>query len=261
MFISQFREVLQEFRGYRNFADIFGGSGLLSQNIVDTIPCKKVIYNDFDYFIDRIKHLDETIKLGKILKDKLMLKGWDGQTEATRNMQMAEKDWILPLLREWEEKHGYLDMVTISSFLCFGGKSYDWRMMEECVFYFNFPKEIKYNADGYLQNPKIEITHDDYRDLLKRVYAFDDNEKEKYVIVADPPYLNSLTKSYRGNFKKNDFTELLGNMRKPFIFFSTAKSGFLELLDDYPEFKGYKYLTAHTSLNCDVDDDMILWNL
>ena len=61
MFVREFARVLEEaFRGRTLFVDLFGGSGLLSRTIKDTLPDALVIYNDFDNYADRLAHIPQT---------------------------------------------------------------------------------------------------------------------------------------------------------------------------------------------------------
>lgn len=63
MFLPQFKESLKDFQDKTVFVDLFGGSGLLSHTIKRQRPDARVIYNDFDYYTERLKHIDDTNKL------------------------------------------------------------------------------------------------------------------------------------------------------------------------------------------------------
>lgn len=77
-FIGQKRQVIKYFRQALNhivpddgqgwtIVDIFGGSGLLAHNAKYLKPQAKVIYNDFDGYSERLKHIDDTNRLRQII--------------------------------------------------------------------------------------------------------------------------------------------------------------------------------------------------
>ena len=55
------------------YCDLFGGSGILSHWIKKTKPESTVIYNDYDYYIDRLNKIEQTNnildELRELLKD------------------------------------------------------------------------------------------------------------------------------------------------------------------------------------------------
>lgn len=59
-FISDFKEVLTQFDDIDTVVDLFGGSGLLSHIAKRTRPELRVIYNDYDYYCDRLGMVDIT---------------------------------------------------------------------------------------------------------------------------------------------------------------------------------------------------------
>lgn len=61
MFIREFSHVLQAtFSDTSLFVDLFGGSGLLSRTVKDTLPHAHVVYNDYDHYTRRLAHIPQT---------------------------------------------------------------------------------------------------------------------------------------------------------------------------------------------------------
>ena len=56
-----FIEVLKRnFNDQYIYVDLFGGSGYLSYVVKYIFPNAKVIYNDYDNYLDRVKHISDT---------------------------------------------------------------------------------------------------------------------------------------------------------------------------------------------------------
>lgn len=71
MFLKHFERVLMENihndgEGW-TIIDVFGGSGLLSHTAKRIKPKARVIYNDFDGYSDRLKHISDINRLREIL--------------------------------------------------------------------------------------------------------------------------------------------------------------------------------------------------
>lgn len=67
MFLSHFKQILNENiegdgEGW-TIVDVFGGSGLLSHTAKREKPLARVIYNDFDGYAERLKHIKNANKL------------------------------------------------------------------------------------------------------------------------------------------------------------------------------------------------------
>lgn len=59
-FIKDFKEVLKKFDNITTVVDLFGGSGLLSHVTKRERPDVRVVYNDYDYFCDRLANVAAT---------------------------------------------------------------------------------------------------------------------------------------------------------------------------------------------------------
>lgn len=63
MFAKEFMKVLEQYPDGTLFVDLFGGSGLLSHIAKSLKPHSTVIYNDFDNYRFRMKHIPQTNQL------------------------------------------------------------------------------------------------------------------------------------------------------------------------------------------------------
>ncbi len=87
-------------------------------------------------------------------------------------------------------------------------------------------------ADGYLDG--LEVINESFHQLLLRF-----RDKEKVLLVLDPPYLCTRQESYKqaNYFDLIDFLRLIHLTKPPFIFFSSTKSEFIRFLDYIQEDK------------------------
>ena len=236
-FIKQFNELIKdEFMGYRNgvFIDAFGGSGLLSHNIKQIYPNARVIYNAITPIYE---------KYGK-----------------DRSISPEDKASITQILDDFKNKGFYIDWLTFSSILFYGG-SYAHNEAE-------FKKEKRlfsgpngsvpqYSAKGYLES--VEIVRKDAMELIKE---FDGQD---VVLVLDPPYLQTDKTGYKCFWGLRDFLRLIRLVREPFIFFSSENSDILPYIDDRIEndgcevFKGYKIKQASLSNGAKSKPDYMIY--
>ncbi|HII3690569.1 TPA: hypothetical protein ACY37W_002477, partial [Pasteurella multocida] len=105
-------------------------------------------------------------------------------------------------------------------------------------------------TEGYLEG--LEVVSESFHQLLPKF-----QNKEKVLIVLDPPYLCTRQESYRQAtyFDLIDFLRLIHLTKPPFIFFSSTKSEFIRFLDytqedktdNWQTFEGYKRIIVNTS--------------
>lgn len=69
-FFKEFKCHLKAFQTKTIFVDLFGGSGLLSHIVKTQRPDAKVIWNDYDYFIDRLSNINKTNSLLARLREE-----------------------------------------------------------------------------------------------------------------------------------------------------------------------------------------------
>lgn len=256
-FIKQFNELIKdEFMGYRNgvFIDAFGGSGLLSHNIKQIYPNARVIYNDYDGYCERLAHIEETNEILRAITPIYEKYGKD------RSISPEDKASITQILDDFKNKGFYIDWLTFSSILFYGG-SYAHNEAE-------FKKEKRlfsgpngsvpqYSAKGYLES--VEIVRKDAMELIKE---FDGQD---VVLVLDPPYLQTDKTGYKCFWGLRDFLRLIRLVREPFIFFSSENSDILPYIDDRIEndgcevFKGYKIKQASLSNGAKSKPDYMIY--
>ena len=219
-FIKQFKAKLIEFPSNAIYVDLFGGSGLLSHTVKMQYPNSRVVYNDFDYFTERIKNIKNTNDLLRKIREII-----PNEIKEKHSLSSFHKEKIINLIKD--EKNP-LDIKTISKSLFYGGTYAD--KIDDIINYKTFYNNIKksdYNADGYLDG--LEIVHKDYRDLIKEF-----SNLENVIFIYDPPYLSTNSDSYNSVFhwKLNDYLDIVDSLKgkKMFIYFTSHKGGLLELL-------------------------------
>ena len=244
-FIKQFNELIKdEFMGYRNgiFIDAFGGSGLLSHNIKRIYPNARVIYNDYDGYCERLAHIEETNEILRAISPIYKKYGKD------RSISPEDKDEITQILDDFKNKGFYIDWLTFSSVLFYGGNyaHNEAEFKKEKRFFSGANGSVpQYSAKGYLKG--VEIVRKDAMELIKE---FDGQD---VVLVLDPPYLQTDKAGYKCFWGLRDFLKLIRLVREPFIFFSSENSDILAYIDDRIEndgcevFKDYKIKQARLS--------------
>lgn len=255
-FIKQFNELIKdEFSRYRNgiFIDAFGGSGLLSHNIKQIYPSARVIYNDYDGYCKRLAHIEETNEI---------LRAINPYCEKYKNgepLDANDKSAITQILDDFKNKGFYIDWLTFSSVLLYGGKyaHNEAEFKKEKIFFSGANGSVpQYNAKGYLEG--VEIVCKDAMELIKE---FDGQD---VVLVLDPPYLQTDKTGYKCFWGLRDFLKLIRLVREPFIFFSSENSGILPYIDDRIEcgdkvFKNYKIKQARLGNSAKAKPDYMLY--
>ena len=243
-FVKQFNELIKdEFSHYRNgiFIDAFGGSGLLSHNIKQIYPNARVIYNDYDGYCERLAHIEETNEILRAINPHYE------KYKKNEPLDANDKSAITQILDDFKNKGFYIDWLTFSSILFYGGcyAHNEAEFKKEKRFFSGANGSVpQYNAKGYLEG--VEITHKDAMELIKE---FDGQD---VVLVLDPPYLQTDKAGYKCFGGLRDFLKLIRLVREPFIFFSSENSDILPYIDDRIEcgdevFKDYKIKQARLS--------------
>ena len=255
-FIKQFNELIKdEFMSYRNgiFIDAFGGSGLLSHNIKQIYPNARVIYNDYDGYCEKLAHIEETNEILRAIKPIYEKYG------KGRSISPEDKDEITEILDGFKNKGFYIDWLTFSSILFYGG-SYahnETKFKKEKRFFSRVKGSVpQYSAKGYLEG--VEIVRKDAMELIKE---FDGQD---VVLVLDPPYLQTDKSGYKSFWGMRDFLRLIRLVREPFIFFSSENSDILPYIDDRIEcgdevFKDYKIKQASLSNGDETKPDYMIY--
>lgn len=265
-FIGQKRKFLNHFKAVLNeqipgdgeswtIIDTFGGSGLLSHTAKQLKPRARVIYNDFDGYAERIKHIDDINRLRRQLA--ALLADVPRQKSITDNVLKAQ---IIDTINAFD---GYVDLASLASWLLFSGQqvsSFDdlcSKNFWNCVRQSDYP-----SAEGYLDN--VEVVSESFHTLLPRFTA-----DPQAVFVLDPPYLCTKQESYKQAhyFDLIDFLRLVNITRPPYIFFSSTKSEFVRFIEymredkvhNWQAFTDMKRVIVKTNLNYQgyYEDNMV----
>lgn len=237
--------------------DVFGGSGLLSHWTKRLHPAFTVVYNDFDNYTERIKHIhDVNLLLAELRKlfpeyvnDKLK-----------RNEQIPH-DKGVQLRQLINNFKGVIDPYTLSSWFKYSGTSLSTvdEFLKDERFYFRLPI-TDYNEDcvnHYLDG--ITVIHEDASDYNKFQHIIKplipSNALTFYIL--DPPYLYCDKGGYKSSYFKLESTIDLINYfihEDYFIFFNSTKSGFDEFLHKINEIiptvrLEYEHIDKYSSLS------------
>nr|WP_279032577.1 hypothetical protein [Snodgrassella alvi] len=245
-FIKSFCEVLNDnIQGLGDewtIVDVFGGSGLLSHHAKRLKPHAKVIYNDFDNYAQRLKHIDDTNRLRQQLAE--VLKG------IPRKNKIDQKTHAL-IIETIKNFDGFIDIDCVGAWLLFSGKqSVNLNQILKRTPLYNKVKTVDYlDAKDYLTG--IEIVSKSFDELLPEYI-----NNEKTLLILDPPYLFSEQKGYRKakDFGLASFLQLMELIRPPFIMFSSNRSEILDYFDyqvkqNNERFFDYKYMSITAPLN------------
>ncbi|QZP15728.1 hypothetical protein [Avibacterium paragallinarum] len=259
LFLNAFKQVLND--NIQNdgegwtIVDAFGGSGLLSHVAKRIKPKARVIYNDFDGYADRLKHISDTNRLRAEL---IQIVG--DIVPKNKRLDNNKKQEIINKINDFK---GFKDLNTIASWLLFSGQQVS--SFEE-LFSKTFWNGIKLadypSAEDYLDG--LEIVSEPFQRLLPK---FGDNPKALFVL--DPPYLCTKQNSYKmaNYFDLIDFLQLIDLTRPPYVFFSSTKSEFVRFIaymvqakkDNWQAFDGAERIVLQTSLNYQVsyEDNLV----
>lgn len=224
---------------------MFGGSGLLSHTAKRIKPKARVIYNDFDGYSDRLKHISDINRLREILYQAV-----DGIIPKNKRISKHLKQEIINKINNF---NGFLDLNSLSSWLLFSGQqvaSLDELYSKDfwhCIRQSDYTEAI-----GYLDG--IEVIRESFHVLLPK---FKDNPKTLFIL--DPPYLCTRQESYKQAtyFDLIDFLRLINLTRPPYIFFSSTKSEFIRFIeytqeqqvDNWESFAGAKRIVVNASVS------------
>ena len=265
-FIGQKRQFLKHFEAVLNenipgdgdgwtIIDTFGGSGLLSHVAKQLKPKARVIYNDFDGYAERIKHIDDINRLRAQIAALL--------ASVPRQKRVTDKALKAQIIDTIKAFDGYVDLASLASWLLFSGQqvgSFDELCKKDfwhCVRASDYP-----SADGYLDG--VEVVSESFHTLLPRFTA-----DPQAIFVLDPPYLCTKQESYKQAhyFDLIDFLRLINITRPPYIFFSSTKSEFVRFIeymqedkvDNWQAFAGAQRVAIKTALNYQglYEDNMV----
>lgn len=245
-FIRSFCEVLNDnIQGLGEewtIVDAFGGSGFLSHHAKRLKPHARVIYNDFDNYAQRLKHIDDINRLRQQLAE--VLKG------IPRKNKIDQKTHAL-IIETIKNFDGFIDIDCLVSWLMFSGNQVESlnRIYTQPVLYNQLRKSDYPDAKDYLTG--VEVVSKSFDELLPEY-----TNNEKTLLVLDPPYLFSEQKGYRKtkDFGLASFLQLMELIRPPFIMFSNQYSEILDYFDyqvkrNDERFLNYQYISITAPLN------------
>lgn len=161
------------------FVDLFGGSGLLSNNIKSVYQNNMVVWNDYDNYQNRLNNIELTNKILNEIKQSI------GKYKETERINNDDKEKIKNILSKYIKEYGEdnIDFITISSCIVFSGRYYHNldALMKEC-FYYKIPLD-EYISINYLKG--VDRVSKDFKLLLN------DYENKNAFYIIDPPYLNT----------------------------------------------------------------------
>ena len=216
-FLRDFTEVLQQVEGeIDTVVDLFGGSGLLSHTAKRVLPGCRVVYNDFDRYIDRLAAVDTTNEILGVIKQRLT------GLEANKRLTEAQRADVLAIVEDYTRR-GYADIMTIGRNVLFSGK---WvTSFEELTKHtmYNRVRPGLYEAAGYLDG--LEVEHMDYRELFER-----ERGNSRALFVLDPPYLTTECGMYQNYWRLTDYLDVLRLLDgTKWVYFTSDKSQIVEL--------------------------------
>ncbi|MBZ7981941.1 hypothetical protein AVBRAN12640_05265 [Campylobacter sp. RM12640] len=220
------KEIIELVRSYNDeniiFIDAFGGSGLISNTIKYTCPKARVIWNDYDNYQQRLDNIEQTNEI---------LKRFEFLSVYKKNEKISDehKELVLKICKEYEEKGYFIDYLTISSQVLFGGAyAFNFNDLKSKRFFCKAHLPILYNTQNYLKNvERVSL------DAFELINNYKDNPNA--ILVLDPPYLQTDTGGY--NMSKSwtlaKFLKIItmAQSYRNFIFFSSEKSQALEFFE------------------------------
>lgn len=220
-FIHQFEQTLNEcFTDSNVIIDLFGGSGLLSHVARRALPNARIIYNDYDYFSQRIDNISATNVILQELRDAL------SSYPRHKTLNSDAKSKVLEIISNHAKNSEYVDYITLSSSLLFSmNYASDYEELAKQTMYNKLRREDYPIVKGYLD--EIEIVHIDYR-LLYHQYK----DIPGVLFVLDPPYLNTKCDIYSGCWQLKDYLDVIKILSNvPYIYFTSNKSQIIELFE------------------------------
>ena len=219
-YVKRFREVLNKCPDIDTVVDLFGGSGLLARVAKDELPACRVIYNDFDYYIDRLANIDQTNALLRSIMPLLV------NVPEDKKLPAEVKKKVLTLMQQ-AEQISPVDYITLSGSLLFSGNwAASFEEMEKQTMY-NRMVRTDYKAANYLDG--LEIVHEDYREVFARF-----KDSKKVLFVLDPPYLQTEHSAYKKEvyWQLKDYLDVLTLLNgTKYVLFTSGKSQILELCE------------------------------
>ncbi|MEG9490015.1 DNA adenine methylase [Mannheimia indoligenes] len=249
MFLTQFIQILNDNiegdgEGW-TIIDVFGGSGLLAHTAKHKKPLARVIYNDFDGYAERIKHIKEINQLRQEIFQIV-----NGIIPRNKRISKEVKAEIISKINGFK---GFIDLNCLSSWLLFSSNQVSSLDAFFKLNFWNCVRQSDYpEAEEYLNG--LEVIRESFHTLLPKY-----QNKPKVLLLLDPPYLCTKQESYKQEnyFDLIDFLRLIGLTKPPYIFFSSTKSEFVRFIDfmvsnkndNWQAFDGAERIVVNASVN------------
>ncbi|ANW96737.1 DNA methyltransferase [Wenyingzhuangia fucanilytica] len=218
-FIKAFSRALDEYPKNAIYVDLFGGSGLLSHTVKRKYPNASVVYNDFDNYRRRLENVPKTNLL--IAKLRTLTK----HLERKKKIPSYDRIKILKVIEAFEQKHGFVDYITISGCLLFSMNYVESFEKLKAQTLYNRVRLSNYNADEYLDG--LDIVCEDYKRLFHRY-----KNMTNVVFLIDPPYLSTEVGTYKNYWKLTDYLDVLDTLSNTsYFYFTSNKSNIVELCE------------------------------
>lgn len=217
-FLRDFTEVLGQVAGeIDTVVDLFGGSGLLSHTTKHVLPGCRVVYNDFDRYVDRLAVVEQTNEILRAIKQRLI------GVEANQRLTNEQRSDVLEVVAAYEQRDGYVDIMTIGRNVLFSGAWVKTLAELRKHTMYNRVRPGAYECEGYLDG--LEVVHMDYRELFER-----EKDNSKTLFLLDPPYLSTECGQYESYWKLTDYLNVLRLLHgTKWVYFTSDKSQIVEL--------------------------------
>lgn len=221
MLAKEFMKVLEQYPDGTLFVDLFGGSGLLSHITKSLKPHSTVIYNDFDNYRFRMKHIPQTNQLLADIREMV------GNSVPRHKIIKGElRERIFSRIEQEENSTGYVDFITLSSSILFSMKyKLSVQDMRKEALYNNIRKTGYPECTDYLEG--LEIVSCDYKEVFNRY-----KDIPGVVFLVDPPYLSTDVGTYNMYWNMADYLDVLNVLKRhSYVYFTSNKSSILELCE------------------------------
>lgn len=221
--LKQLEPIIRSLPSNTTFVDVFGGSGLVSRLCKDIHPTARVIYNDYDNYSERLRHIKETEQLRQeIVSIFAPLK---------HNSRVPDeyKALVLRVIQAHQDRYHYVDWVTLSGWLLFTNNfAYSLEDLSSRGLYAHPSRTALSAADAserYLEG--LHIVSMDWRELLSQ---YRDTPNALYII--DPPYFSTICGGYKDrHWSFDSYMDLLASIPDSgYLYFTSAKADFVSFL-------------------------------
>lgn len=220
MFLGAFKQALGYFSPTATYVDLFGGSGLLSYTTKQHYPQAKVIYNDYDNYVQRLRNIDKTNALLADIRQIVI------KSPTYRKSEKLEEKYKKQVLKRIEQERGFVDYITLSANLVFSSKfckNFEELKNQNIYTYNTKITNYNFNIQEYLHG--LEVVREDYHDLYKEFFA-----ASNAVFIIDPPYFKTNTTTYNDGLLITDTLNILKYLQQlKYIFFTSSKSHVVEI--------------------------------